>query len=239
MIPVQFYDKIGEQVAPSNCLYDKVTQAFFEDGTGKNSFNIIDDDRYTDTNLQHKIGHCYVHYYKGDEMFQTATIWFRGNDFEEEWDMYEKLLVDNYQPSYYHPGVITNLSDIPVVNFDNLNNKIFKVVYEEQENFIEVNYYKDEIGEGNLIETDRISLKEKDFYQAPTFGDIVRLNKYKPEGYETNFQYTGRKVSLGRLVEGSPYNIVYEPATDLTEYTTTIKYIMKVFGIRTYETIAE
>lgn len=238
-IPVQFYDKIGEQVAPSNCLYDKVSQAFFEDGTGKNSFNIIDDDRYTDTNLQHKIGHCYVHYYKGDEMFQTATIWFRGDDFEEEWDMYDKLMVDYYQPTYYHPGVITNLTDIPVVNFDNLNNKIFNVVYEEQDNFIEVNYYRNEVAEGSLIASERISLKEKDFYQAPTFGDIVRLNKHKPDGYETNFEYTGRKVSLGRVVEGSPYNIVYVPATDLTEYTTTIKYIKKVFGIRTYETIAE
>ena len=239
MIPVQFYDKIGDLVAPSNCLYDKVSQAFFEDGTKKNSFNIIDDDRYTDTNLEHMIGHCYVNYYKGDEMFQTATIWFRGNDFEEEWDLYDKLLVEQYQPAYYHPGQITNLSDIPVVNFDNLNNKVFTVVYEEQDNFIEVNYYTNEATEANLIQTERISLKEKDFYQAPTFGDIVRLNKYRPAGYETNFQYTGKKVSLGRVVENSPYNIVYTPATDLTEYTTKIKYIKKIYGIRAYETIAE
>ncbi|MBR4889780.1 MAG: hypothetical protein IKU15_00660 [Clostridia bacterium] len=239
MIPVQFYDKIGDLVAPSNCLYDKVSQAFFEDGTKKNSFNIIDDDRYTDTNLEHMIGHCYVNYYKGDDMFQTATIWFRGNDFEEEWDLYDKLLVEQYQPAYYHPGQITNLSDIPVVNFDNLNNKVFTVVYEEQDNFIEVNYYTNEATEANLIQTERISLKEKDFYQTPTFGDIVRLNKYRPAGYETNFQYSGKKVSLGRVVENSPYNIIYTPATDLTEYTTKIKYIKKIYGIRAYETIAE
>ena len=239
MIPVQFYDKIGSLVAPSNCLYDKVSQTFFEDGTGKNSFNIIDDDRYTDTNLEHLIGHCYVNYYKDDQLFQTATIWFRGNDFEEEWDVYEKLMVDAYQPAYYNPGQITNLTDVPVINFDNLNNKVFNVVYTAQDNFIEVNYYKDDATEENLIASERISLKEKDFYQAPTFGDIVRLNKYLPDGYETNFEYTGRKVSLGRVVEGSPYNIIYTPATDLTEYTTKIKYIKKVYGIRTYETIAE
>ena len=68
-IPVQFYDKIGDQVAPSNCLYDKVSKGFFEDGTGLNSFNIRDDDRYEDDNLEHKIGNCYVNYYKGDTLF--------------------------------------------------------------------------------------------------------------------------------------------------------------------------
>ena len=38
----------------------------------------------------------------------------------------------------------------------------------------------------------------------------------------------------------SPYEIVYVPETDpLQDYTTTIRYIKKVYGIRTYETIGE
>lgn len=239
MIPVQFYDKIGSLVAPSNCLYDKVSKTFFEDGTKQNSFNIIDDDRYEDSNLEHKIGHCYVNYYKDDQLFQTATIWFRGNDFSEPWDLYEKLLVDNYQPTYYKPGVITNASDVPVISFDNLNNKVFNVVYEAEENFIVVNYYKDTQDEAHLLKSENLPLTEKDFYQAPTFGDIVRLNKYRPDGYETNFVYPGKKVSYGRVLENSPYNIVYTPSEDTSEYTTTIKYIKRVFGIRAYETVAE
>lgn len=239
MIPVQFYDKIGSLVAPSNCLYDKVSKTFFEDGTKQNSFNIIDDERYEDTNLEHKIGHCYVNYYKDDQIFQTATIWFRGNDFSEPWDLYEHLLVDNYQPTYYKSGVITNADEVPVINFDNLNNKIFNVVYEAEQNFIVVNYYKDVADETHLLKTENISITEKDFYQAPTFGDIVRLNKYRPDGYETNFTFTGKKVSYGRVLENSPYNIVYTPSEDTSEYTTTIKYIKRVFGIRAYKTVAE
>ena len=62
-IPVQYYDLIGDQVAPSNCLYDKISQTFFEDATGQNSFNIRDDERYEDTDLSHKIGSFYVNYY--------------------------------------------------------------------------------------------------------------------------------------------------------------------------------
>jgi hypothetical protein len=83
-------------------------------------------------------------------------------------------------------------------------------------------------------------LKESDFYQVPTFGDIVRLNKYKPSGYKTDFAYTEPKVSLARVIKNSPYNIIYVPETEeLVDYTTTVRYIKKVWGIRTYETIGE
>lgn len=241
MIPVQYYDKIGDQVAPSNCLYDKITKTFFEDGTKLNSFNIIDDDRYTDTNLEHKIGHCYVNYYKNDALFQTVLVNFRGSDFGEgkTWDPYVNFMVDKYQPSYYKPGVIKEMSDSFIVNFDNLNNKTFSVIYKEQANTIVVKYIKEDAdGNQTTLSEETISISEKDFYQAPSFGDIVRLNKYKPEGYETNFQYTGKRVFLARLVEGSPYEIVYKPiAGEIRTYTTVVKYIKKVFGIRTYETI--
>lgn len=236
-IPVQYYDKIGDKIAPSNCLYDKISQNFFEDATGKNSFNIIDDERYTDTNPEHQIGSFYVNYYKDDILYQTSQVFFRGNDFDEEWDMYDKLKVDDFQPPYYKPGKITNLNEIAAINFDNLNNFIFKVVYEAQENQFQVNYYKDSINENNLIATDTIALQESDFFQVPTFGDIVRLNKYRPEGYKTDFEYPGAKVSLSRVMENAPYNILYVPAGTETTYTTSIKYIKKVFGIRTYETL--
>lgn len=241
MIPVQYYDKIGDQVAPSNCLYDKITKTFFEDGTKLNSFNIIDDDRYTDTNLEHKIGHCYVNYYKNDALFQTVLVNFRGSDFGEgkTWDPYVNFMVDKYQPSYYKPGVIKEMSDSFIVNFDNLNNKTFSVIYEEQANTIVVKYIKEDVdGNQTTLSEETIGISEKDFYQAPTFGDIVRINKHKPDGYETNFKYTGERVSLARVVEGSPYEIVYKPiAGEIQTYTTVVKYIKKVFGIRTYETI--
>lgn len=241
MIPVQYYDKIGDQVAPSNCLYDKITKTFFEDGTKLNSFNIIDDDRYTDTNLEHKIGHCYVNYYKNGALFQTVLVNFRGSDFGEgkTWDPYVNFMVDKYQPSYYKPGVIKEMSDSFIVNFDNLNNKTFSVIYEEQANTIVVKYIKEDAdGNQTTLSEETIGISEKDFYQVPSFGDIVRLNKYKPEGYETDFQYTGKRVSLARVVEGSPYEIVYKPiAGEIQTYTTVVKYIKKVFGIRTYETI--
>lgn len=241
MIPVQYYDKIGDQIAPSNCLYDKVTKTFFEDGTKLNSFNIIDDDRYTDTNLEHKIGHCYVNYYKNDTLFQTVLVNFRGNDFGEgkTWDPYVNFMVDKYQPSYYKPGVIKEMSDSFIVNFDNLNNKTFNVVYEEQANTIVVKYIKEDAdGSQTTLAEETLSISEKDFYQVPTFGDIVRINKHKPDGYETNFKYTGKRVSLARIVEGSPYEIVYKPiAGEIQTYTTVVKYIKKIFGIRTYETI--
>ena len=238
MIPVQFFDKIGDQVAPENCLYDKVTQTFFTDGSGNAGFNIIDDDRYTDTDLSHKIGHFYVKYCKDGEPFQTATIWFRGDEFETEWNLYDKLLVEKYQPAYCDAGVIQNYDQIPAINFDNMNNYMFTVNYKTQSRTITVNYYKDSIADANLLHSDTLTLTERDFYQAPTFGDIVRLNKYLPDGYETNYTYTGRKVSFGQILENSPYNIVYTPTEDTTTYTTNIKYIKQVFGVRTYETIA-
>ena len=237
-IPVQFYDKIGDQVAPSNCLYDKVSKAFFEDATGMNSFNIIDDDRYTDTNLEHKIGHCYVNYYKDGVLFNNATIYFRGNDFEEEWDLYEKLFVDKFQPAYHKSGEILNLAQFPLINFETINNAVFQVNYEEIENQIQVYYYKDSISDENLLANDVITLTEKDFYQVPTFGDLVRLNKYRPDGYKTDFKYPGSKVSLNRVVENQPYHIVYVPETETpNEYTTIIKYQRKIWGPHNYEAL--
>lgn len=237
MIPVQFYDKIGDQVAPSNCLYDKVTGTFFEDGTGQNSFNIRDDDRYLDVNLQHKIGNCFVQYYKGDEYIQTVQYYFRGDEFPID-DIYEKFKVDSYQPAYYKSGEIENFKNL-IFDFDNMNGSIYKVIYPEQKNTILVNYYGEIDGQQNLLQSEIIPISEKDFYQVPTFGDIVRINKYKPEGFETDFEYTGSKVSLARVIEGSPYNIVYKPIEgEIINYTTTVKYIKKVYGLRTYETIA-
>lgn len=236
-IPVQFYDKIGDKVAPSNCLYDKVSDAFFEDGTGLNSFNIIDDDRYEDTNPAHKIGSFYTNYYKDNILFQTVQTFFRGDEFDTEWDLYDKLKVDEWQPAYYKTGKITNLSDLAEINFDNLNNFVFRVNYEMLENRFQVNYYKDTISENNLIASDTLALKESDFYQVPSFGDIVRLNKYRPEGYKTDYVYPGVKVSLQRIMDNAPYNILYVPAGEEQTYTTTIKYMKKVFGIRNYEVL--
>lgn len=239
-IPVQYYDKIGDQVAPSNCLYDKITHTFFEDETGLNSFNIRDDERYTDTNLQHKIGHCYINYYKGDEFIKTVAIYFRGDEFggDPKFDLYDKFLVDENQPQYCKSGEIQNIKDI-VISFTGLNNGVFNVYYEPISTQIEVNYYRENAyGERTLLQTERIALEEKDFYQAPTFGDLVRLNKYKPEGYKTDFVYPGSKVSLSRVVENSPYNIIYTPITEpVVEYSTTIRFIKKVYGVRQYETI--
>ena len=238
-IPVQFYDKIGDLVAPSNCLYDKITKTFFEDGTGLNSFNIRDDDRYEDDNLQHKIGHCYVNYYKGTDFMKTIAIYFRGDEFDDgEFDLYERFAVDENQPQYTFSGEIKHIDKINV-SFDGLNNKTFDVYYEPIETQIVANYYKiEDDGKRTLLASDTIALQEKDFYQVPTFGDLVRLNKYKPDGYETNFKYTGSKVSLARVVEGSPYDIEYTKMTeDPIAYTTTVKYIKRVFGVREYETI--
>ena len=236
-IPVQFYDKIGDKIAPSNCLYDKVTETFFEDGSGLNSFNIRDDDRYLDTNLQHKIGFCYVNYYKGEDLLKTTAVYFRGDDFDEanEFDLYERFQVDNNQPQYCKAGKIVDITSISPT-FDGLNGKTFKVYYEPITSIITVNYYQ----EGTLLATEEIALQEKDFYQVPSFGDLVRLNKYKPKGFETNFQFEGAKVSLQRVIDGSPYNIVYTRMTETpVEYKTTIRYMKKVFGVRQYETIDE
>lgn len=241
MIPVQFYDKIGDLVAPSNCLYDKITKSFFEDGTGMNSFNIIDDDRYEDTNPDHKIGFCYVNYYQNGVRFKTAVYYFRASDFiDQVYNPYTKWQVEENQPNYYKPGVILDYSSIEC-SFDGLNNRSFSVNYEEDENQIIVNYYKDDgIGEPELIESEIIQLKESDFYQNPTFGDIVRLNKYKPEGYKTDFVFDEPKVSFARVLRNSPYDIFYTVEdAPLQDYTTTVRYIKKVYGVRTYETIGD
>lgn len=239
LIPVAFYDKIGTKVAPSNCLYDKVTQTFLEDATGKNSFNIIDDERYEDTNPEHNIGFFYVNYYRNGVLFQNSIIYMRESDFiGKEWDPYEKCLVDYYQPPYYKSGTITNLADFPVINFDNVKNKTFQVNYTEAENVITVNYYRNSKSEENLIKSEQIVLSESDFYQAPTFGDLVRLNKYRPEGYQTDFEYPDVKVTLARVVDNAPYDIIYVPSTDDTEYSFNVRYMKKVYGWRTYETIA-
>jgi len=121
-------------VAPSNCLYDKVTKTFFEDATGMNSFNIIDDDRYEDDNPDHKIGFCYVNYYQNDARFRTNIYYFRASDFiDKAYDPYTQWEVEEYQPSYYKPGVITDFDKIDK-SFDGLNTHIFNVVYEEDEN---------------------------------------------------------------------------------------------------------
>ena len=240
-IPVQFYDKIGNKVAPSNCLYDKITETFFEDGTGLNSFNIKDDDRYTDTNLQHKIGYCYVNYYKGDELLKTSAVYFRGDDFGEgkEYDLYEKFKVDENQPQYCRAGKIIDIASIDP-SFDGLNGKVIKVYYEPITTMITVNYYQEIAGVQNLLASEEIPLQEKDFYQVPSFGDIVRLNKYKPKGYETNFKYPDSKVSMGRVIDNSPYNIVYTKMTETpVEYRTKVQYKKKVFGVREYELIEE
>lgn len=235
-IPVQFYDLIGDQVAPSNCLYDKVSRTFFEDATHLNSFNIIDDERYTDTNPEHRIGHCFVNYYKGDIMFQNLVYYFRGNDFDD-FDAYDKFMVDNYQPSYYKPGVITNYDNISW-DFNSINNQTFEVRYEEMANTIQVNYYKEDSGVQTLLATETIGITERDFLSAPTFGDLIRINKYKPSGYETDFEYQGAKVTLSRIIDNAPYNIVYKPIEGTPEtYSTLIRYIKKVYGVRTYEII--
>ena len=244
-IPVQFYDKIGDKVAPSNCLYDKITETFFEDGSGQNSFNIKDDDRYIDTDLSHKIGFCYINYYKGEDLIKTGAVYFRGDDFSEDkennkFDLYDRFLVDANQPQYCRPGEIVDKTSIDV-SFNGLNGKTFSVYYEPIEAVITVNYYqKTEDGMEYLLKSEEVSLVEADFYQAPTFGDLVRINKYKPEGYETNFVYPGSKVSLSRVVENAPYNIIYTKMTEApTYYTTTVRYMKQIFGVRNYETIEE
>ena len=237
-IPVQFYDKIGDKVAPSNCLYDKVSKAFFEDGTGMNSFNIIDDERYPSSNPAHKIGQYYVKYYQNNVLFKMVSIPFRGDEFDKEWDWDERLHIADFQLPYHKAGEVLNKDQFPVINFETVNNAIFEVNYEEIKNQVQVYYYKDSISDENLLANDVITLTEKDFYQVPTFGDLIRLNKYRPDGYKTDFQYPGSKVSLNRVVENQPYHIVYVPETETpNEYTTTIKYQRKIWGPHTYETL--
>jgi len=62
------------------------------------------------------------------------------------------------------------------------------VDYSEQESQIVVNYYRDVEDSDHLIASDTLVLRERDFYQAPSFGDIVRLNKYLPQGYQTDYE---------------------------------------------------
>ena len=181
-----------------------------------------------------------INYYKNGVLFQNTTIYFRGNDFDKEWDLYEKLFVDKFQPPYYKAGEILNLAQFPVINFDTINNAVFQVNYEEIENQIQVYYYKNSVSDDNLIAHDVITLTEKDFYQVPTFGDLVRLNKYRPDGFKTDFQYTGSKVSLSRVVENQPYRIVYVPETGTQNtYTTTVKYQRKIWGPHNYEVLGQ
>lgn len=236
-IPVETYDKIGDQVAPSNCLYDKVSKTFFEDATGKNSFNIRDDERVIDINPEHQIGHLYVNYYRGTTIFKQDIVYFRGNDFDDGWDPYEKLNVDENQPRYFGQGVIQNLNEISFT-FQGLRNITISVIYPALDQNITVNYYTEENGVRQLLASEDLTINESTFYQSPTFGDIIRLNKYKPTGYETNFEFAGNKVTLNQMVINSPYDIVYTPIDgELTYYTTTIVYKKKVFGVRNYEEI--
>lgn len=244
-VPVAFYDKIGDKVAPSNCLYDKVTQTFFEDARGMNSFNIMDDPDYIDTNPEHMIGCCYVNYYKDETLFNTATIWFRGSDFvDTEFNPYEKFFVDYYQPQYYGSGEITNLPQIGDVTFNNMQNQIFNVVYKSTGYNVVVNYWKDnKDNQENLLGTEIITLTEKDFYQVPTFGDLIPIQKYKPEGYVANYSYPESKVTLNRIMQHSPYDIIYTKVENPQVYETKITYLRKRFGIdilnpeQTYENL--
>lgn len=231
-VPVQFFDKIGDKVAPSNCLYDKVTQTFFEDARKKDSFNIMDDPKYPEVKPEHKIGCCYVNYYKDDTLFNTATIWFRGDEFiNGNYDPYEKFFVDYYQPQYCGAGTITNLADIGGITFDNLKNKVINVQYKSTGYNCIVNYYRDSVSAENLIASDTIALVESDFYQAPTFGDIIPLLKYKPANYKVNYEYPESKVTLMRIMAHSPYSIVYTKVDEPKLYTTTMKFYKKIFGV--------
>ena len=230
-IPVEFYDKIGDLVAPSNCLYDKVTQTFFEDARGLNSFNIMDDPDVTDTNLSHQIACCYVNYYKDNVLFNSTTIWFRGDEFEEEWDLHDKLFVDYYQPQFCGSGVIEGESDIEAT-FDGLANKIFNVYYTSTGYNVTVTYWKgSKDDEANKLGETIVTLTEKDFYQVPTFGQLIDLYLYKPDGYRPTYTYPETKVTLNRILQNAPYDIIYEEVTDPAVYTTTVKYYRKVFGI--------
>lgn len=244
-VPVAFYDKIGDKVAPSNCLYDKVTQTFFEDARGLNSFNIMDDPDHIDTDPEHLIGCCYVNYYKDETLFNTATIWFRGNDFiDQEFNPYEKFFVDYYQPQYYGSGEITNLAQIGDITFNNMQNQIFNVVYKSTGYNVVVNYWKDnKDNEENLLGTEVITLTEKDFYQVPTFGDLIPIQKYKPDGYVANYSYPESKVTLNRVMQYSPYDIIYTKVENPQVYETKITYLRKRYGIdivnpeQTYENL--
>lgn len=236
-VPVQFYDLIGTKVAPSNCLYDKVTQTFFEDARGMNSFNIMDDDEYEDHNPLHNIGKCYCNYYKGGDFFQTRIIYFRESDFVNGnvWDPEVKLGIDEYQPQFYGQGTITNLDELGGITFNNVKEFVFNVNYPSTGYYIDVNYYRDSDAiPGNLIKSEQVYLTEKMFYQVPTFGQIVDLLKYKPQGYglqQGDIPYTDTKVTLQRLLNKTPFNIVYTEWPSPEEYTIKVKYYKHKFWI--------
>lgn len=228
-IPVAYYDLIGTKVAPSNCLYDKVTQTFFEDARGLNSFNIIDDEEYEDTNPLHNIGKCYVNYYKDDGFFQSRVIYFREADFinGKVWDPETELAIDDYQPQFYGAGEITNINELGGVTFNNVNNFVFEVHYPSTGYYINVNYYKDRVSSEDLLASEQVLLTEDMFYQVPTFGQLVPLLKYKPEGYglkSEDYPYTQTKVTLTRLLQAQPFNIVYTPWEDAKSYQFTVSY---------------
>lgn len=241
-VPVQYFDKIGSQIAPSNCLYDKVTQTFFEDATGKNSFNIMDDPDYVDTNPEHNIGKCFAKYYKNGGFFQTVTYYFRESQFINGavWDPEEELYIDYYQPEFYGSGVITNLPELGGVTFNNVNGFVFEINYPLSGYNVTVNYWKDNMDSAdNLIATEQVPLKETMFYQVPTFGDLVKINKYKPVGYIANYPYPESKVTLKRMLANAPYNIIYTPAKTTETVSFTVKYYKKKFGINIKDPIKE
>jgi len=232
-IPVAFYDLIGDKLAPSNCLYDKVTQTFFEDARELNSFNIIDDPDVADDNPAHKIGKCFVNYYKDNVLFNTSTYYFRKSDFldDKNWVEDTGLFMDDFQPQYCGSGVITNLAELGEITFEKVNNFSFRVDYKTTNYSIIVRYYKDEATTENLIAEDEISLSEKDFYQVPTFGQLIPIQKYKPTNYKATYEYNDTKVTLRRILNNSPYTIVYTEVENPKIYNTTIKYYRKRFGI--------
>ena len=229
-VPVAFYDKIGDKVAPSNCLYDKISQTFFEDGRGLNSFNIMDDPNYIDVNPAHQIGCVYVNYYQDETLFNSATIWFRGDEFIDEYDPYEKFFVDYYQPQYYGAGVIEGLPQN--ITFNDLKNRIISVRYPSTGYRVTVNYWKDnDESQDNFLGSETITLTEKSFSQVPTFGQIVDIQKYKPEGYKANYSYPEDKVTLQRVLNHAPYDIIYTRVQEPEIYTTQITYLRRKYGI--------
>lgn len=230
-VPVAYYDKIGDKIAPSNCLYDKVSQTFFEDARGLDSFNIMDDPDYEDTNPEHMIGCCYVNYYKDNTMFQSNVVMFRGSDFvDQTYDPYEKFIVDYYQPQYYGSGEIQGLPQD--ITFNNLNGQIFNVIYHSTGYNVTVNYWKDDTSDpSNLLGTETITLTEKDFAQVPTFGQIIDIQKYKPDSYKASYTYPETKVTLGRILEHAPYDIVYQEVENPEVYTTKITYLRRKYGV--------
>lgn len=231
-VPVATYDKIGDKISPSNCLYDKITQTFFEDARKRNSFNIIDDPDYVDTNPEHNIGVYYVNYYKDDQLFNATTVYCRESDFidpENPWVPYDELLVDYFQPAYFKDGVITNLAELGDISFNNINGFVFRVNYELNRYVVTVNYYKDSAN-GELLASEEIELTERSFLSVPTFGDIIDIQKYKPEGYKPNWHYNDSRVTLARVLNYAPYDIIYTRVEDPQEYTFTVRYYKEGFG---------